>query len=147
MDSLGEVARHKGGCPSRRSVQLNYDLLKKDIEDRYEELHQRKVELISHSLGSVVLCYFLNKVVDQGWKDKYIGSFTMVAPATGGSFKAIKSLLSGYALLTAWLNSLQLACIRAVETRAIPCLDQVVRIDCSLKRLPRRRHQFAGEHW
>ncbi|PHJ19609.1 phosphatidylcholine-sterol o-acyltransferase [Cystoisospora suis] len=76
--------------------QLNYDLLKKDIEDRYEELHQRKVELISHSLGGIVLCYFLNKVVDQEWKDKYIGSFTLVAPATGGSFKAIKSLLSGY---------------------------------------------------
>ncbi|PFH31085.1 putative phosphatidylcholine-sterol O-acyltransferase [Besnoitia besnoiti] len=76
--------------------QLDYGQLKADIEDRYAELKNRKVDLISHSLGSIVLCFFLNRVVDQAWKDKYIGSMTLVAPATGGSFKAIKSLLSGY---------------------------------------------------
>ncbi|CBZ53707.1 putative 1-O-acylceramide synthase [Neospora caninum Liverpool] len=76
--------------------QLNYAQLKADIEDRYTELNNRKVDLIAHSLGSIILCYFLNRVVDQAWKDKYIGSMTLVAAATGGSFKAVKSLLSGY---------------------------------------------------
>ncbi|KFG64111.1 putative phosphatidylcholine-sterol O-acyltransferase [Toxoplasma gondii RUB] len=76
--------------------QLDYAQLKTDIEDRYTEMNNRKVDLIAHSLGSIILCYFLNRIVDQAWKDKYIGSMTIVAAATGGSFKAIKSLLSGY---------------------------------------------------
>ncbi|KAL8434096.1 hypothetical protein ACSSS7_003401 [Eimeria intestinalis] len=76
--------------------QFNFERLKGDIETRVASLGGRKADVLVHSLGSLVCNYFLNKVVDQQWKDKYINSYTLIAPATGGSFKAIKAILTGY---------------------------------------------------
>ncbi|KAL8270448.1 hypothetical protein Esti_005677 [Eimeria stiedai] len=76
--------------------QFNFERLKGDIEARVASLGGRKADVLVHSLGSLVCNYFFNKVVDQQWKDKHINSYTLIAPATGGSFKAIKAILTGY---------------------------------------------------
>lgn len=76
--------------------QMDFVRLKSEIETRVEAMGGAKADVLVHSLGSIVFNYFLNKVVDQQWKDKYINSYTLVAPATGGSFKAIKAILTGY---------------------------------------------------
>ncbi|KAL8449296.1 hypothetical protein Emed_003177 [Eimeria media] len=76
--------------------QFNFERLKGDIEARVASLGGRKADVLVHSLGSIVCNYFFNKVVDQQWKDKHINSYTLIAPATGGSFKAIKAILTGY---------------------------------------------------
>ncbi|CDJ65885.1 1-O-acylceramide synthase, putative [Eimeria necatrix] len=75
---------------------MDFDRLKSQIEHHVEAMGGAKADLLVHSLGSIVCNYFLNKVVDKRWKDKYINSYTLVAPATGGSFKAIKAILTGY---------------------------------------------------
>ncbi|CDJ59051.1 1-O-acylceramide synthase, putative [Eimeria maxima] len=77
-------------------VLMDFARLKLEIETRVEAMGGAKADVLVHSLGSVVFNYFLNKVVDQQWKDRYINSYTLVAPATGGSFKAIKAILTGY---------------------------------------------------
>lgn len=74
---------------------MDFARLKLEIETRVEAMGGAKADVLVHSLGSVVFNYFLNKVVDQQWKDRYINSYTLVAPATGGSFKAIKAILTG----------------------------------------------------
>lgn len=51
--------------------------------------------VVAHSLGCVLMNLFFHKFVDAAWKAEFIHSYTLVAPALGGSFKAIKSLLSG----------------------------------------------------
>ncbi|KAL8428526.1 hypothetical protein Efla_003297 [Eimeria flavescens] len=76
--------------------QFDFPRLKGYIEARVAALGGRKADVLVHSLGSIVCNYFFNKVVDKTWKDKYINSYTLVAPATGGSFKAIKAILTGY---------------------------------------------------
>ncbi|XP_026192880.1 phospholipid--sterol O-acyltransferase [Cyclospora cayetanensis] len=76
--------------------QMDFRRLKKEIETHVEAMGGAKADLLVHSLGSLVCNYFLNKVVTQEWKNKYINSYTLVAPATGGSFKAIKAILTGY---------------------------------------------------
>ncbi|CDJ29321.1 1-O-acylceramide synthase, putative [Eimeria mitis] len=91
-DEKGEVYTSKEGL----NVDMDFTRLKSEIETRVEAMGGAKADVLVHSLGSVVFNYFLNKVVDQPWKDKYINSYTLVAPATGGSFKAIKAILTGY---------------------------------------------------
>ncbi|KAL8441697.1 hypothetical protein Emag_006953 [Eimeria magna] len=76
--------------------QFNFERLKADVEARVSSLGGRKADVLVHSLGSLICNYFFNKVVDQQWKDKHINSYTLIAPATGGSFKAIKAILTGY---------------------------------------------------
>ncbi|CDI74754.1 1-O-acylceramide synthase, putative [Eimeria praecox] len=91
-DEKGETYASKEGV----NIEMDFVRLKSEIETRVEAMGGAKADVLVHSLGSIVFNYFLNKVVDQQWKDKYINSYTLVAPATGGSFKAIKAILTGY---------------------------------------------------
>ncbi|CDJ51899.1 1-O-acylceramide synthase, putative [Eimeria brunetti] len=91
-DEKGEVYVSKEGL----SIEMDFARLKSEIETHVDAMGGSKADVLVHSLGSIVFNYFLNKVVDQQWKDKYINSYTLVAPATGGSFKAIKAILTGY---------------------------------------------------
>lgn len=76
--------------------QVDFTRFKGEIEAHVAAMGGAKADVLVHSLGSIVCNYFFNKVVNQEWKDKHINSYTLVAPATGGSFKAIKALLTGY---------------------------------------------------
>eukprot|EP00917_Polyrhabdina_sp_WS-2016_P011917 GHVP01026202.1.p1 GENE.GHVP01026202.1~~GHVP01026202.1.p1 ORF type:complete len:285 (+),score=30.62 GHVP01026202.1:443-1297(+) len=59
-------------------------------------INSEKPVVISHSLGALAFQYFLNFKVDEFWKSRFIDSHIAIAPATGGSFKAIRAILSGY---------------------------------------------------
>ena len=77
------------------NTQVDFSRLKTEIELHVATMGGAKADVLVHSLGSLVCNYFFNKIVDQDWKDKHIKSYTLVAPATGGSFKAIKAILTG----------------------------------------------------
>lgn len=64
------------------------------IECTFADNNNTKVVVISHSLGSLVILYYLNHR-SQEWKDKYIRSFITMAAPWGGSVKAMKLIASG----------------------------------------------------
>eukprot|EP00922_Rhytidocystis_sp_ex-Travisia-forbesii_P015073 GHVS01022526.1.p1 GENE.GHVS01022526.1~~GHVS01022526.1.p1 ORF type:complete len:601 (-),score=138.26 GHVS01022526.1:301-1950(-) len=66
------------------------------VEELYVQNNNRKVVIIAHSLGTLMALYFLNTIVAQPWKDRYIDSFVSIGGVYGGSFKVVKALLSGY---------------------------------------------------
>lgn len=64
------------------------------IEETYAINDNTKVVIIAHSLGNLVILYFLNHK-PQEWKDKYIRSFITLAAPWGGSVKTLRMLASG----------------------------------------------------
>ena len=65
------------------------------IEEMYEENNQTRVTLVVHSMGGPISLYFLNNVVDQGWKDKYIYAYIPLSGAWDGGATMVEVLLSG----------------------------------------------------
>nr|XP_039257235.1 phospholipase A2 group XV-like [Styela clava] len=65
------------------------------VEDTYVANNNRKVSIISHSMGGFFASWFLNKQ-SQIWKDKFIHSFIALSTPWGGSNKALQSITSGY---------------------------------------------------
>eukprot|EP01071_Lankesteria_metandrocarpae_P013282 Lankesteria_metandrocarpae@DN696_c0_g1_i2.p1 len=76
--------------------QMDFGALKDLIEHAKAENKNRKVVLLSHSMGSLILSYFLNTQVDKGWKDEHIETFVSVSGAFGGSSSIIEALLTGF---------------------------------------------------
>ena len=72
-----------------------YSELTKLIEQMYKDGGNKKVTIVAHSMGGPVTLYFLNNVVNQGWKDKYIHAFVPLAGAWSGGNKAVQALISG----------------------------------------------------
>jgi phospholipid:diacylglycerol acyltransferase len=69
-----------------------------------------KVVLVSHSMGSQVLFYFLHWVEasghgGRGWVDKYVDSWVNVSGSMLGALKGVPALLSGEMKDTAQLNA------------------------------------------
>ena len=75
-----------------------YSRVRQLIEEMYAESHNTKVTLVVHSMGGPVTLYFLNNVVDQAWKDKYIHAFVPLAGAWSGGNKVLQALISGMSL-------------------------------------------------
>uniref|UniRef100_A0A0G4HGU0 Uncharacterized protein n=1 Tax=Chromera velia CCMP2878 TaxID=1169474 RepID=A0A0G4HGU0_9ALVE len=75
--------------------QIEWSLFKALIEDTVKA-NQQKVTIVAHSLGGVHMSYFLREIVDEVWKQKHIESMVTIATPWGGSFKAVKGLISGY---------------------------------------------------
>ena len=65
------------------------------IEQMYEQNNQTKVTIVVHSMGGPVSLYFLNNVVDQAWKDKYIHAYIPLSGAWDGGAAMIEALVSG----------------------------------------------------
>ena len=59
------------------------------------ELQNTKVTIVVHSMGGPVSLYFLTRVVNQEWKDKYINSYIALAGAWSGGNAIVASLVSG----------------------------------------------------
>ena len=55
----------------------------------------KKVTLVAHSSGAPVVLYFLNNVVNHGFKDKYINAFVAISGAWSGGAAILQSLISG----------------------------------------------------
>ena len=69
--------------------------LQKLVKLLYEQNDNTKVTLVVHSMGGPVSLYFLTNVVNQEWKDTYIGNYITLAGAWSGSNGGIRTLLSG----------------------------------------------------
>ncbi|EZG60709.1 lecithin:cholesterol acyltransferase [Gregarina niphandrodes] len=88
--------------------QLDWNSLTKHIED----LHSRQgkpVVLISHSMGSLWLNYYLNTYTTTRWKRQHIRALISINGANGGSFKTLRALISGYSPITfSWFDYLKI---------------------------------------
>jgi len=73
------------------------------IETTYAKNGNIKVLLVSHSMGSIMMSYFLNHQT-QAWKDKYIRSLISVAGVWGGTARAVKVFAVGDNLDSWFLN-------------------------------------------
>lgn len=71
-----------------------YTNLTKLVEETYNMNNNTRVVLLAHSLGNLVILYFLNHQ-NQEWKDKYIRSFITLGAPWGGSVKALRMIASG----------------------------------------------------
>lgn len=70
--------------------------LKSLIEKAYNLNNGKKVIILAHSQGTARSMWLLNNHVDTEWRNKYIDRFIAVNGVFGGSFKAIKGVVSGY---------------------------------------------------
>ncbi|XP_066927117.1 lysosomal phospholipase A and acyltransferase-like [Clytia hemisphaerica] len=64
------------------------------IEETYKDNGNRKILLLSHSMGAPYTLHFLHGA-SQEWKDKYIKSWFTVSGTYAGSTKALKAYISG----------------------------------------------------
>ena len=68
--------------------------MKNLVEDTYKKNGNRKVVIISHSLGGPFSLYFLNRQT-QEWKDKYLESFVPISAPFAGATKIMRMYSSG----------------------------------------------------
>lgn len=68
--------------------------LKALIEDTYHLNGNKKVMLLSHSMGTPYSLYFLNNQT-QDWKDTYLKAWTTISGVYTGAVKAILAYISG----------------------------------------------------
>ena len=63
----------------------------------YRENGNRKVTIVSHSMGAPIMLFFFTQsgVVTQEWKDRYIGNFIPIAGAWSGGNTALQFEISG----------------------------------------------------
>jgi len=80
------------------------DSFKRLIEETFEMNNQKRVSLVTHSMGGLYTLYFLNQQ-DQAWKEKYVKSFIPISAPWGGSVKSCKTLATGDPDPLPWLNS------------------------------------------
>ena len=66
--------------------------VKKLIENMY---NGKGVTIVAHSYGGLNMLYFLNHVVSQRWKNKYIKAFVPLGAPFGGATKIVGALVSG----------------------------------------------------
>ncbi|ESO12857.1 hypothetical protein HELRODRAFT_188013 [Helobdella robusta] len=64
------------------------------VEETYRMTFNKKVVLIGHSMGCLVLLHWLNGL-NQEWKDKYISLFISLAAPWSGSLSALNVLMTG----------------------------------------------------
>lgn len=80
---------------AKNSRNYFFQMLKSTIEKSYKENHNKKVVLISHSMGSALINWFLSEK-DQHWKDTYIAGWISLNGAFAGSIKAFMSRTFGH---------------------------------------------------
>jgi lysophospholipase-3 len=72
-----------------------YAKLKTLIEKTYNNGGNKRVVLIVHSMGAPVSLYFLNRYVNQEWKDTYLKAYVSISGAWRGAVNAVKAFVSG----------------------------------------------------
>jgi lysophospholipase-3 len=64
------------------------------VEDTFTQTNGQKIVFITHSMGSPMTLYFLNRQT-QEWKNKYIKTWISLAGCWGGTIKALKVFAQG----------------------------------------------------
>ena len=59
----------------------------------YNSSGGEKVTLVVHSMGGIVSLYFLNEVVSQQWKDRYINAWVTLSAAWSGGNSVIEQMI------------------------------------------------------
>ena len=72
-----------------------YKKLQALVEEMYISSGGKRVSLVVHSMGGPLTLHFLNQLVTEEWKDKYIHAFIPIAGAWSGGNTALQSLVSG----------------------------------------------------
>jgi lysophospholipase-3 len=73
-----------------------FEAFQQQVEDLSAAMGGKPVVLVSHSMGGPFTHYFLNKVVSQSWKDKFVAKWIAVCSPFGGAAVAVRAMLSGY---------------------------------------------------
>ena len=61
----------------------------------YKDNGNTSVTMVTHSMGSPVMLYFLTHVVSQKWKDKYVKAFVPLSGVWKGTVTILKSIVTG----------------------------------------------------
>ncbi|KAL9647298.1 hypothetical protein ABK040_011665 [Willaertia magna] len=80
---------------TNRSIGGDYERFKVLIEETFKLNDNKKVSLVSQSLGSPFTQYFLAHYVTQEWKDKYIDRFISISGAFDGTIYSKIALIQG----------------------------------------------------
>ena len=72
-----------------------YSQVQSLVETMYNDSNNERVTIVSHSMGGPISLYFLNDVVSQEWKDKYIHAYIPIAGPFGGTASAFGSVVLG----------------------------------------------------
>ena len=80
-----------------------YTRLRLLVEEMYNDTGSA-VALVVHSLGGPMSLYFLNEVVTQEWKDKYIKVYIPLSGGFGGASEAVEAVVSRNLTLKFVLN-------------------------------------------
>jgi len=88
-----------------QSQSVYFQQLKTLIENTYEANNQRRVSLVSHSMGGLFCLHFLQQR-DQGWLDKYVQRFLPLATPWLGATIQLNTVISGYNLDISLLDPL-----------------------------------------
>jgi lysophospholipase-3 len=76
-----------------------FDNLRTLAETMYNETG-KPVAMVVHSMGGPMSLYFLNEVVTQEWKNKYIKVYIPLSGAWAGASEPLEAVVSGYFPLT-----------------------------------------------
>jgi len=74
------------------------------IEETFERNNETSVVLVCHSMGSIMMHYFLQQQT-QAWKDKHVRALITLAGVWGGTARALKVFALGDNLDSWFLNS------------------------------------------
>lgn len=64
------------------------------VEETYKMNKREKAIILCHSMGCLVMLYFLNQQT-QAWKDQHVRSFFCLGGPWGGAVKSVKAFASG----------------------------------------------------
>ena len=74
-----------------------FDNVKNLIEEMYQANGNTKVTIVAHSMGAPLMLYFFtqSEIIDQSWKDTYIGNFIPMSGAWSGGNSVLQTDISG----------------------------------------------------
>ena len=71
-----------------------YDALRELVEEMYD-VSNEPVAFVVHSMGGMMSLYFLNEVVTQEWKNKYIKVYIPLSAAWAGAGISLEAVVAG----------------------------------------------------
>ena len=98
------------------------------MEETYRANDNTKVTIVAHSMGAPTMLYFFtqSEIIDQSWKDMYIGNFITLSGAWSGGNVALMIELSGLSIIDDRLGDI-FSIFRIVAMRITDSLTPILR--------------------